>query len=157
MGSTYLALKTLHVFGAVIFLGNIIVTGWWKVMADRTKDPKIIAFAQRQVILTDYVFTGGGVAIILVSGVGNAMVHGMDYWSIRWLAWGLWLFLASGIIWLAILIPVQAKQARLAREFAEGGTISDEYWYLGRLWLWFGTAATLLPLASLYWMVYKPA
>ena len=29
-------------------------------MADRTRDPKIIAFAQRQVTLTDWVFTFGG-------------------------------------------------------------------------------------------------
>jgi len=38
----------------VAFLGNIIVTGWWKLMADRTRDPRVIAFAQRQVTTTDY-------------------------------------------------------------------------------------------------------
>jgi len=43
----YLLLKSLHVLGVVIFLGNIIVTGWWKVMADKTRESKIIAFAQR--------------------------------------------------------------------------------------------------------------
>ena len=37
--NTYLLLKSLHIFGVVIFLGNIIVTGWWKVMVDRTKNP----------------------------------------------------------------------------------------------------------------------
>jgi len=31
MSNAYLWLKTLHVLGAVLFLGNIIVTGWWKV------------------------------------------------------------------------------------------------------------------------------
>lgn len=55
MDSTYLTLKSLHILRAVIFLGNIIVTGWWKVMADRSRDLKIIAFAQRQVTLTDFV------------------------------------------------------------------------------------------------------
>ncbi len=76
-------LKTLHIVGAVLFLGNIVVTGWWKVMADRTRDPRVIAFAQRQVTLTDWVFTGGGV------------------------------------IWVAILIPVQARLAGLANAAAE--------------------------------------
>lgn len=75
MDSTYLILKSLHIVGAVIFLGNIIVTGWWKVMADRTGDPKIIAFAQRQVTFTDFVFTAGGAALTLATGVGNAMIH----------------------------------------------------------------------------------
>jgi len=157
MDSTYLTLKSLHILGAVIFLGNIIVTGWWKVMADRTRDPKIIAFAQRQVILTDFVLTAGGVALILATGVGNAMVHHLDYWSIQWLAWGMGLFIASGVIWVAILIPVQVKQARLARVFATTGDIPDTYWFLGKLWMGFGTVATLLPLINIYWMVFKPA
>ena len=49
MENSYLWLKVLHIVGVVLFLGNIIVTGWWKNMADRTKNPQIIAFAQRQV------------------------------------------------------------------------------------------------------------
>ncbi len=40
-----------------------------KVMADRTRNPVIIAFAQRQVTLTDYIFTGGGVVLILSNGL----------------------------------------------------------------------------------------
>jgi len=78
MDNTYLILKSLHILGAVIFLGNIIITGWWKVMADRTRNPVVIAFAQRQVTLTDYIFTGGGVVLILATGLGNAVLHNMD-------------------------------------------------------------------------------
>ncbi|MFM8332492.1 MAG: DUF2269 family protein [Candidatus Methylumidiphilus sp.] len=157
MANTYLVLKCLHILGAVIFLGNIIVTGWWKAMADRTGVPNIIAFAQRQVTLTDFVFTGGGVALVLVTGVANAVIHGMDYWHVRWLAWSLWLFLASGVIWLVILIPIQIKQAKMAREFADGGDIPEAYWRLGRLWMGFGILATVLPLLNIYWMVFKPS
>jgi len=140
----------------VLFLGNIIVTGWWKVMADRTRNPAVIAFAQRQVTLTDYVFTAGGAALVLATGVGNAVLHGMDYLGIKWLAWGFWLFTVSGVLWAAVLIPVQIRQARLARGFAQGGEIPPEYWTLGRIWLVVGTLATVVPLANLYWMVFKP-
>lgn len=157
MDHTYLTLKSLHILGAVIFLGNIIVTAWWKVMADRTRDAKIIAFAQRQVTLTDYVFTAGGVALVLATGIGNAVISHMDYRNIRWLSWGMGLFIASGVIWIAILIPVQVKQARLAREFAITGSIPDEYWSLGRVWMGFGITATILPLINIYWMVFKSA
>jgi uncharacterized membrane protein len=156
MGNTYLWLKTLHVLGAVLFLGNIIVTGWWKVMADRTRNPAIVAFAQRQVTLTDLVFTAGGAALIIGTGIGNAVIHGMDYKSIRWLAWGYWLFIVSGVLWLAILIPVQVAQARMARSFANGGEIPEQYWRLGRIWIVVGVIATVIPLANLYWMVFKP-
>ena len=156
MVNTYLLLKSLHILGAVILLGNIIVTGWWKVMADRTRNPAVIAFAQRQVTLTDYIFTGGGVVLILATGLGNAILHNMDYLSIKWLSWGLWLFIISGIIWVTVLIPVQIMQAKLAHRFANGGNIPERYWMLGRLWIIFGTLATVIPLANLYWMVFKP-
>ena len=156
MVNTYLLLKSLHILGAVIFLGNIIVTGWWKVMADRTRNPAVIAFAQRQVTLTDYIFTGGGVVLILATGLGNAILHNMDFLNIKWLSWGFWLFNISGIIWITVLIPVQIKQAKMARQFANGGDIPESYWTLGRLWIIYGTLATVIPLANLYWMVFKP-
>jgi len=156
LNNTYLILKSLHILGAVIFLGNIIVTGWWKVMADRTKNPVIIAFAQRQVTLTDYVFTLGGVILIVATGIGNAVLHNMDYLSIRWLVWGYWLFIISGVIWVVVLIPVQIKQAKMAKQFSENGVIPDLYWRLGQIWLVFGILATILPLLNIYWMVFKP-
>jgi len=156
LNNTYLILKSLHILGAVIFLGNIIVTGWWKVMADRTKNPVIIAFAQRQVTLTDYVFTLGGVILIVATGIGNAVLHNMDYLSIRWLVRGYWLFIISGVIWVVVLIPVQIKQAKMAKQFSENGVIPDLYWRLGQIWLVFGILATILPLLNIYWMVFKP-
>lgn len=156
MNDTYLWLKLLHIVGVILFMGNIIVTGWWKFMADRTRDPKIIAFAQRQVTLTDYVFTAGGIVLILISGILNAVLHDMDYLGIKWMAWGLGLFTISGMIWIAILIPIQIKQEKLARLFSSQTTIPDGYWALCKLWNIFGTIATLLPLLAVYFMVFKP-
>lgn len=150
-------MKSLHLLGIVLFLGNIIVTGWWKTMADRTDNPVVIAFAQRQVTVTDWIFTAGGVALVLLGGVGNALLHGMDIAHTYWLSRGSSLFIASGIIWALILLPVQIAQARIARGFAGGGEIPERYWQLGRWWIGFGTLATLLPLFNLYLMVFKPA
>lgn len=154
--NSYLVLKSLHILGVILFIGNIIVTGWWKTMADHTRDPAIVAFAQRQVTLTDWIFTAGGAALVLASGMGNALLHGLDYFSIPWMAWGVWLFSLSGVLWAAILIPVQVAQARLARQFADGSEIPERYWRLGRIWLWVGILATVIPLFNLYWMVFKP-
>lgn len=156
MNDTYLWLKLLHIIGVILFMGNIIVTGWWKFMADRTGDPKIIAFAQRQVTLTDYVFTASGVVLILIGGILNAVLHDMDYTGIKWMARGLGLFIVSGIIWFAILIPIQIKQEKLARLFSSQTTIPDHYRDLCKLWNIFGTIATLLPLLAVYFMVFKP-
>ena len=154
--NTYLILKSLHIFGIIIFLGNIIITAWWKVMADRTRNPTIVAFAQRQVTLTDYVFTLGGVVIISSTGIGNAVLHNIDYLNINWLSWGYWLYVISGVIWIIILIPVQIKQASMAKQFVKDNNIPDLYWTLGKIWIIFGVLAILLPLINIYWMVFKP-
>ena len=152
----YTAFKIVHMLGIVLFLGNIIVTGVWKVAADRTKNPQVIAFAQRLVTLTDWVFTVGGVILILIGGNGMAFVAGYSLTSTSWLVWGQALFAASGVIWLAILIPVQIWQARIARRFENGTEIPPLYWRLNRQWYIWGTLATVIPLANLYVMVAKP-
>jgi len=47
------------VLGIVLFLGNLIVTAVWKVLADRTRQVDVIAYAQRLVAITDIAFTVG--------------------------------------------------------------------------------------------------
>ena len=156
MDNTYPLLKSLHILGVILLMGNIIVTAWWKLMADKTKDPSVIAFAQRQVILTDLVFTAPGALLAVTAGDSMAYGFMANTWDIQWLTWGRALFIASGIIWVTVLIPTQIKQARLARNFAHGKAIPDEYWKLSKRWNIFGAIAVLLPLVNIYWMVFKP-
>lgn len=153
---SYPILKILHLVGAVMFVGNIVITGWWKAMADRTRDSRIVAFAQRQVTLTDWVFTFGGVVLVAIGGIGNAILLGVPL-TAHWLQWGLALFFLSGILWVAVLIPLQIRLGRMARGFATADTIPKEYWQLARWWNAFGILATLLPLAVIPLMVYKIA
>ncbi len=152
---TYLGLKALHILGVVLFIGNIIVTAWWKTQADRTRNPTVIAFAQRQVTLTDWIFTFGGATLLAGSAYANVALHGLSM-STPWMLWGQILFILSGLLWVGILIPVQIRQARLARAFASGGPIPLTYWRLNRIWLGIGLVATVLPAANIFFMVYKP-
>jgi uncharacterized membrane protein len=154
---SYLAFKVVHIFGVVLFLGNIVVTAVWKTLADRTREPRTIAYAQHLVTLTDFIFTAGGIVLILIGGYGMVWTGGLNPLGQTWLIWGQSLFIASGIIWAALLIPIQRAQAREARAFAGGGPIPESYWRLSRRWAIWGTIATLLPLANLYFMVLKPA
>jgi uncharacterized membrane protein len=153
---SYNAFKVVHLFGVVIFLGNIIVTALWKVMADRTDNPRIIAYAQRLVTLTDWIFTAGGVAFLVVGAYGMALVADLDLRGTTWLVWGQLLLAISGLIWVLILIPTQIAQARQARVFDSGGLIPDTYWRYNRRWVIWGVIATIVPLANLYFMVFKP-
>jgi uncharacterized membrane protein len=153
--NSYLWLKSIHLFGVILFLGNIIVTGWWKNMADLTRNPQIVAFAQKQVTVTDWIFTAGGVVILLAAGMINVAIHGLSY-SSKWLGWGMLLFVLAGIIWAVILIPTQIKQAKMAEVFAETGDITDGYWSLCKRWNIWGAIAVILPLINIYWMTFKP-
>ncbi len=62
---TYQLYKLIHVAGGIILLGNIIVTAVWKTLADVTKEPKIVAYAQRLMTITDFAFTLVGVLLVL--------------------------------------------------------------------------------------------
>ncbi len=147
---------SLHILGVVLFLENIIVTAVWKVLADRTRSVPVVAHAQRLVTITDIVFTGLGAALIVVSGQVMADDFGGVFGGPNWLTWGWSLFIASGVIWAAVLIPVEVAQARLVRSFRDEETIPDRYRRLSTVWMVFGAIATLLPLANLYFMVFKP-
>lgn len=147
---------SLHILGVVLFLGNLIVTAVWKTLADRTKNPPVVAYGQRLVTVTDLAFTATGAALIIVAGQVMAQDYGGVFSGPAWLTWGWSLFIASGVIWLTVLIPIEVLQARLARGFRDGGIIPERYWRLSRLWAIFGVIATILPLVTLYLMVVKP-
>lgn len=148
-------LKTLHVLGVVLFLGNIIVTAFWKIMADRTRDLAVIRFAVRATNWADVFFTFGGVILLVLGGHAMTVPHGIA--ALSWLRWGVGLFVATGLLWLGVLIPVQRAQAKLLAPLARDAAIPAHYWRLSRLWAVVGTAATLLPLATLWLMTAKPS
>lgn len=145
----------VHVTGVVVFLGNIVVTAVWKLLADRTRQPAVVAFAQRLVTVTDVAFTGTGAALIAISGPILAEDLG-GIGGATWITLGFSFFIASGVIWAAVLIPIQIAQSRLVRQFRREAKIPDRYWRLSFLWAIFGAVATLLPLANLYLMIFKP-
>jgi uncharacterized membrane protein len=73
-----------------------------------------------------------------------------------WLTLGFALFIASGVIWVTTLIPIQIMQSRLTRRFSPDGPIPDRYWRLATLWYILGGIAIALPLINIYLMVVKP-
>jgi uncharacterized membrane protein len=152
----YDVLKALHVIGVVILVGNVTITAYWKVLADMSRDPKIVAYAQRGVTLADFIFTLLGIVLIMIGGYGAAYVRGMSLLEPAWIVLGQILFGISGVIWLAVLVPLQIRQARAARKFADGGEMPASYLRDARLWLIWGIIATVPLVAAIYVMVVKP-
>jgi uncharacterized membrane protein len=151
----YSILKFLHVLGVLLLVGNVTITAYWKVFADRTRDPSLVAHSQRAVIYADWFFTLPGIILILVGGYGMVLHAGLDPFGSAWLIWGQVLFLVSGLIWLSILVPAQIRQSRIARSFTAGSQVPESYWRDGRLWLMWGIAATVPLIAAIYVMIDK--
>src|SRR2546430_10036329 len=85
-------------------LGNLIVTAVWKVLADRTRQVDVTAYAQRLVTVTDIAFTAPG-AILSRSLVASSPAMWAASQGPGWLTTGVILFALSGVIWLTILVP----------------------------------------------------
>jgi uncharacterized membrane protein len=150
----YDILKLLHLLGVVLLVGNVTVTSIWKLYADGTGDAVVIAFAQRLVTITDWFFTFWGILLLVGGGYGAAWIAGMDLLRDDWLVWSQALFAAAGVIWLFVLVPIQVRQARMARDFRPGQAVPDAYRRLSRLWIVWGLTATV-PLVAAIWVMLR--
>ncbi len=153
----YLAMKTLHVLAAVLFLGNIITGLFWKAHGDRTGDPRIIAHTLDGIIRSDRWFTIPSVLLILVSGFGAAGMAHLPVLRTPWIGLGALLFTLSGAAFVVQIAPLQVRLREMAAAAAAGGVWSPaEYHALSRRWELWGIFAILTPLAALVLMVFKP-
>ena len=149
----------LHIAGAVVFLGNIIVTAAWMLMAERTRSVNVVHFSAKAVMRADLLFTLPGVLLILMNGL--AMV--LDRWGglaafheLSWISAALALFTASGVIWVGLLIPVQHRMAVFSDPSDYPDSLPSEFFSALRRWYVWGAVAIALPVCSLYLMVTKP-
>lgn len=147
--------KTLHVLGGVLFLGNIIITGIWMFLAQRSKNIPVVQFAIKAVNWMDVFFTAPGAALILLSGLLQAPHHGGVYTQ-SWILAGLILFSLSGVIWLLFLIPDQHRLIILSNQLTEKGKLPQKFFKTLHKWYFWGIIATILPIISLIIMILKP-
>lgn len=146
----------LHITGVVMLMGNITVTAIWKFFADRDARPQVLGFAQKLVTYTDWSMTVWGAALTMIGGYAMAAAGGYDLWDTRWLFWSQVCFGIAGAIWLGIIVPIQRRQARMAREFRDGGTVPAAYRLESRRWLAWGLVSTVPLVSALWLMVAKP-
>lgn len=147
--------KSLHILGVVLFLGNIIITGIWMYLAEKSKAVLVIQFATKAVNWMDVFFTAPGAALILLSGLIQSSHHGGVY-NQSWILAGLALFSLSGAIWLIFLIPDQQRLISLSTKLTKNGKLSADFFRVLHRWYIWGIVATILPLISLVVMVLKP-
>ena len=95
----------IHILAAVIFLGNIITTAFWKARADKSGNLEHMAMTSRSILLADYVFTGPGITTLLVTGILLAGLSGWERFQEMWLGLSLALLFLTAFIWAGVLPP----------------------------------------------------
>lgn len=141
----------MHILGAILFMGNIVVTAAWLSMAKRSGSGGALQVATRTVVVTDVIFTLPGSLLLLLNGgiMGTTWFKDQAPWIFASIA----LFLVSAVIWLAVLVPLQRRMVALAESEPTGPEIAG----MMSRWFRFGGIATLLALITLVLMVTKPA
>lgn len=110
-------LKTLHVLAAILFVGNVIVTGVWAALAfgARTRAADF-ALAARAIVVTDVLFTSGASSLLVATGVAQAVQRGLPLWGTPWIRDSIVLLAVSALLWLVVLVPAQRTMRRASAD-----------------------------------------
>ena len=150
-----LALRWLHVIGAAVLLGTGAGIAFFMMMANRTRDPALIAHTAGVVVIANYVFTASAVVLQPITGYLLAMRLG---WALTegWLTASLCLYVVTGLCWLPV-VWIQTRMRDIAREAARLGVpLRPEYHVLYRRWFVLGIPAFLSVLAIVWLMIARP-
>ena len=145
----------LHVLGVVLFLGNIITAAFWKLRAEATRKPEVVHHAVKNVMLADFVFTIPGLVLVTASGMIMAYEGNLFSSGFNWLLLSVILFGVTGVIWSAVLLPLQRAMIRLSEDGIHAGELSPAFRQASRRWDYFGIVSTLVPVAVLILMIAK--
>lgn len=142
-------LRVIHVAGAVLLLGNVTVTGFWAAYLYRSRKHVAFRSVVRAILWTDLVFTLGGGAMLVGSGVLLVRAGGYPIADTPWLRNGIGALILSTLLWLVFLLPDQWRLERIDPADEAG---------LRRLfkrWSVVGWTATALLFYGLWTMVSK--
>ena len=151
----YLAVKFLHVLGAMVILGTGVGIAFFMLMAHLSRDAAFIARTARVVVLADFVFTATAIAVQPVTGYLLMRSTGARL-SDSWILASLGLFLVAGGFWIPVVWMQQRMRVLAAAAAAQGAPLPPEYHRLFRLWFIYGIPGFGAVLLILWLMIAKP-
>ena len=154
----YLIWKLVHVLGVVLFVGNITTGILWKVQADRTRNPALIAHVCAGLTRSDRFFTMPGVLLIVIAGIVAAITGHLPILGTGWIFWSIVLLTISGLAFMLRVAPLQRRMHALSTAGAQDGQLDwPAYEAATRSWNVWGIIALFAPLVAVALMVLKPA
>jgi uncharacterized membrane protein len=151
----FLLIKTLHIIGATVLFGTGAGIAFFMLMANRTKDPALIAHVAGTVVVADLLFTASAVVVQPLTGLALAGFEGQPL-THGWIGLSLILYLVTGAFWLPVVF-IQLRMRDLARTAAaQSAALPALYHRLYRVWFAFGFPAFAAVLGIIWLMVAKP-
>lgn len=156
MPPTLLLVKALHVLSATIFFGAGLMSAFWKFRGDLTGDLAVVRWAQRQIVLADWVFTVPSGFISPATGMYLVHVYGLP-WSTPWIAVSIGGYLLTMVLWLPAAW-IQLELRRMTEEaLATNAPLPPRFRTLNWVWLGLGVPAFGVSVFIIFAMVAKPA
>jgi uncharacterized membrane protein len=151
----YLWLKIIHILSATFLFGTGLGSAFYLWRAHLSQEVAAIAFATRNVVIADWLFTTPAVIIQPLTGFAMVYINHFPL-SSYWILLSLFLYLLTGACWL----PVVWLQIRL-REIAKQSLMQHQplpqrYYTYIHYWFWLGWPAFIAVLIIFYLMVMKP-
>jgi len=156
VASLYVALKWLHLAGAIVLFGTGLGTAFHFWLAHRSGDARVIAAAARSTVIADYVFTLP--AVVLQPITGLALAHAAGYpLAATWILAAFALYALAGACWIPVVF-IQIRMRDIAeRSLREGTELDGGYRRLARIWFALGWPAFAALAIVLWLMIARPA
>ena len=152
----YLVVKWLHVLSSTLLFGTGIGSAFYMLFAGLHREPRIVWFVTRYVVIADWIFTTTAVIVQPVTGFRLAWLAHFPL-SSRWIAWSIALYLLAGACWLPV-VWMQLRMREMARAAMEAGVpLPARYTTYFRAWVALGVPAFFSLLIVFWLMVAKPA
>jgi uncharacterized membrane protein len=152
----YLTVKWIHILSSTFLFGTGIGSAFYMLFASLNRDPKVVYFVVKYVVIADWIFTSTSVVVQPLTGFYLVHLAGMPLTS-RWIAWSIALYLIAGACWLPV-VWMQMRMRGFAKTAMERGeALPGIYWRYLRIWVSLGIPAFLALVVTFYLMVAKPA
>lgn len=149
-------MKALHVLSATLFFGAGLMSAFWKFRADQTGEVRVVAWAQRQIVLADWVFTVPSGIVSPLTGLYLVRAYGLP-WSTPWVVGSIGGFVAATVLWLPAA-AIQIELRRIAAQcLGDSAPLPPRFNALNRVWLALGIPAFGAAIFIIYAMVAKPS
>lgn len=152
----YLIVKWLHIVASTFLFGTGVGSAFYFLFASLHRDPTVIAFVARHVVIADWLFTATTMVIQPISGL--YLAH-LAHWPLSsgWLRWSIALYVVAGLCWLPVIVLQMRMRDIAAGAAIKGSALPGRYWRYFTGWFILGIPAFLSFLIIFYLMVAKPA